>query len=123
MRPGTEKAKVPGHAQQEQGQGKDDTNGQAFPLVADISFPGCGLGVFRIFTKRRFDHVEAGPAHHGYKIIATDQVGKISYRSLFAGKVDCGLLHTFDLVQLALNGVGTVGAGHAQQVQGDLFRF
>ena len=79
---------------------------------------GRGFGIRRLSTSSSLDHIIPSLTHGGDQIAVAGDTGHIANGRLFTGIIDLGLDHPFHLVEAALDRVGTVGAGHAQQ--GDL---
>ncbi len=121
--PRAQQPQVAAHAQQEQRQGEDDADEQSLLLVIDLRFARGRFGVGRVgVVGCRRNHVITRLAHSGHQVGPRRRAGGIAHRGPLAGVVDRGLDHAVDLVERPLNGVGAVGASHAQQRQFDFGR-
>ena len=119
MGPITQQAKIAAHAEQKQRHRKDKADDEAALLVFDFGFAGGGFGIFQgvIGTSPVAcrDHIITSLAHGGDQIAACGCAGSITHHGFFISVIDFGGEHAIYFVQAALDGVGAVGAGHAQE--------
>ncbi len=91
---------------------------QPRPLVAQLGGARRGFGILANPSPAgALHHIIARLAHRGDEIGMAHRARHIAHRGLLVGIVDRRLDHALDLIEAALDRVGAVGAGHAQQRQ------